>query len=236
MPGHTGGDFIELQTVTGAPNDQVPPGLGRVTHIFHGNRAPEKRVEHGSGPVPPPRGRRSSACPEGSDTDQCTTNSWSGNYWSVLPVAWSLNDTATNSQGSTAFDFEAAFNPASDTWVNDPNSSFDAGYTGGTERAASSFAKGPSFRRMDAHNDVDFGQLKGDLSGAIAVVIYWYVTSTGEIVEADMRLNQDYPWTTNTTSSPDTVIGETDYYDVRSIVTHEFGHFFAGLDDLCDDD
>jgi len=218
----------------GPPNgresdDEVPAGFTRVTHIFFDDRAAERTVEHGPGNVPPPRKREGSACPEGGGTDQCTTNSWSGNSWgsASLPVEWSLNLQDANSPGT----FEGAFEAASDTWENDPNSSFDATYLGQTSRSGSSFRGGPSFQRMDGNNDIDFGDLGGRYGNAIAMVIYWYSTASGEILEADMRFNKDYPWTTN-----DTDPGDSCCYDVLNIAVHEFGHFHAGLTDQVDAD
>ena len=219
----------------------VPPGFTRVTHIFHGNQPAERIVEHGPGRVPPPRAQDGTACPEGGGTDQCTTNSWSGNNWFTLPVEWSLNlqdadpsETETDSEAA----FEAAFIAASDTWENDSGSAFDATYLGRTTRKASSVSGGPSFLRMDGSNDIDFGNLGGRYGNAIAVVIYWYFTDTGEIVEADMRMNQDYPWTANVgfAGDPDTSTGNACCFDAQNIATHEFGHFHAGLIDLTDND
>lgn len=222
------------------PSDSgVPPGLTRVTHIFYGNRAPQKIVQHGPGNVPPPRRQEGSVCPdpEQDGTDQCATNSWSGSKWFVVPVEWSLNlqDADTSqAEGDSPSAFEAAFGAGSDTWENDANS-FDATYLGTTGREASSFTGGPSWKRMDGYNDVDFGDLDR-YTNAIAVVIYWYYTDSGEIVEADMRMNKDYSWTANGgfIEHPDTTEGNDCCFDVQNIATHEFGHFHAGLNDLYD--
>ena len=226
---------------TGSSGGNVPPGLTRVSHIFHGDRASEKIVEHGPGTVPPPRRQDGSACPSGGGTDQCTTSSWGGTKWSTLPVEWSLNlqdanTTRTETDSPTAF--ETAFIAGSDAWENDPDSSFDATYLGTTNRKASSFAGGPSWKKMDGYNIVDYGDLGGQYGNAIAVVIYWYYTDTGEMVEADMRMNKDYAWTANVgfSGDPDTQAGNACCFDVQNIAGHEFGHCYAGLTDLYDAD
>ena len=211
-----------------------------MTRIFCGDRAAEEIVECGPEAVRP-RPQEGTACPEDGGTDQCPTNSWSGNKWFTLPVEWSLNLQGANTsrtETDSPAAFRAAFEASSDTWENDPNSSFDATFLGATTRKASSFSGGPSFLRMDDHNDIDFGDLGGRYGNAIAVVIYWYSTSTGEIVEADMRMNKDYPWTANVNFSgnPDTSTGNSCCFDVQDIAIHEFGHFHAGLNDLSDDD
>ena len=157
----------------------------------------------------------------------------------VCPPCWmepepsNANYSGTN---DTAADYQAAFVTASDTWERSDNS-FDATYLGPTTRKASSFGNGPSFMRMDNNNDVDFGNLN-KYSGAIAVVLYWYYSSTGEIVEADMRMNEDYPWTANVgfNGNPDTSTGNTCCYEYNNIGIHEFGHFHSGLNDLYDVD
>ena len=211
----------------------MPAGFSRVTHILHRGRGSEKIVDHGPGELPPPRPGQGSACPNGDSSDQCDTNSWDGQKWFVLPVEWSLNlaGSPTDPEG-----FEAAFEASSKTWEDDPTSSFTQSYLGLTDLTASSFTNGPSSRRMDGANVAEFGDLSR-YSNAIAVVIYWYFTSTGEIVEADMRLNAAYPWTANTgIVEPDSETGDPCCFDVRNIVTHEFGHFHAGLNDQYDPD
>ncbi len=232
-------------TIAAGPpsSDDVPPGLTRVTHVFHGARASERFVEHGKGNVPPRR-QDAANCPEGGGTDQCTTDSYIGNKWFLGPgesVEWYLNLQDANTSraaGDNPDSFEAAFIAASDTWENAPNSSFDAEYLGRTALKASSFRGGPSSKRMDGYNVVEFGDLGGRYGNAIAVVIYWYLTGTGEIVEADKRMNKDYAWTTNAffQGDPDTDVGNGCCYDVQSISVHEFGHFHAGLTDLYDAD
>jgi hypothetical protein len=61
------------------------------------------------------------------------------------------------------------------------------------------------------------------------------------MVEADMRFNQDFPWSSNggpdgpdAIADPDITPGLAGFFDVQGIATHEGGHFVAGLTDIYD--
>ncbi len=132
--------------------------------------------------------------------------------------------------------FEEAVKAGSQVWEDDPDSDFDGEYIDTTVMQASG-AK-PS-RQMDGFNVVDWGRTKHLGSRVIAVVVYWYYTASGEIVEADMRFNEDLSWSSNGGPSvipdPDSTTGDPNAFDVQNIATHEFGHFNAGLKDLSDE-
>jgi len=82
----------------------------------------------------------------------------------------------------------------------------------------------------DRRNVVTWGRLR---KGVVAVTYLWYLTDTGELVDADIVFNSYYRWGID----PD---GEgSDYqltgaFDLQDIATHEVGHF-TGLDDLYND-
>ncbi len=67
--------------------------------------------------------------------------------------------------------------------------------------------------------------------GVVAYAVIWYISSTGEIVDADIVLNSYYKW-----GIADGDEGTSDLaskFDIRDIVTHESGHW-SGLDDIYD--
>ena len=90
------------------------------------------------------------------------------------------------------------------TWTNVSTSSFTF-YYGGT---TTSTAHGTN----DGTNIVTFGGLG---SGILAENSYWYYTSTGYLVDSDIKFNTNYPWGTT---------GSASVYDIQNIGTHEHGH------------
>lgn len=57
-------------------------------------------------------------------------------------------------------------------------------------------------------------------NGTLACAYYWYTTSNGHFVEADIMINYSYAWNHTCASAS---------FDLRSVVLHEFGHVL-GLD------
>ncbi len=208
----------------------VPPGLTRVT-IIHGIDETRTEIDHGPGVVPPPKKQESFQCTSGEYTDQCNTNSFNGKKWFSLPLSYSVNLEDANDEN-----FLAAINAGIQTWEDDPNSSFDAEFLGTTGKISST---AQPRAKMDGSNVVDWGSTKHFGGTVIAVVVYFYFTSTGEMVEADMRFNKDLPWSSNggpgAISDPDSTTGLSGFFDVQNIAIHEGGHFVAGLKDLKDD-
>ncbi len=209
----------------------VPPGLTRVT-IIHGIDETRTEIDHGPGVVPPPKKQESFQCTSGANTDLCNTNSFNGKKWFSLPLSYSVNLEDASDDGN----FLAAVNAGIQTWEDDPNSSFDGEFLGETTEISST---AQPRARMDGSNVVDWGSTKHFGGTVIAVVVYFYFTSTGEMVEADMRFNEDLPWSSNggpgAISDPDSTTGLSGFFDVQNIATHEGGHFVAGLKDLIDD-
>jgi len=78
-----------------------------------------------------------------------------------------------------------------------------------TENAAS----GPGVILWDG-NTVQWGTIDGS-GGIIGVTYYWYWTNTKEMVEFDIILDKDEPWSLD--EAPGT-------FDVQNIATHEVGH------------
>ena len=208
----------------------VPPGLTRVT-IIHGIDGTRTEIDHGPGVVPPPKKQESFQCTSGANTDQCDTNSFNGKKWFSLPLSYSVNLEDASDDGN----FLAAVNVGIQTWEDDLNSSFDAEFLGETGKISST---AQPRAKMDGSNVIDWGSTKHFGGTVIAVVVFFYFTSTGEMVEADMRFNKDLSWSSNggpgAISDPDNTTGLSGFFDVQNIATHEGGHYVSGLKDLKD--
>ena len=98
------------------------------------------------------------------------------------------------------------------TWTSVSTSSFTFINGGSTSSTA--------WGEKDGKNIVCFGSMGS--TGTLAANYKWYYTSTGKIVDSDIKFNTDYPLKTD---------GSADAYDVQNNATHEFGHSLS-LDDL----
>ena len=209
----------------------VPPGLTRVT-IIHGIDGTRTEIDHGPGVVPPPKKQESFQCTSGANTDQCDTNSFNGKKWFSLPLSYSVNLEDASDDGN----FLEAVKAGIQTWEDDLNSSFDAEFLGETGKISST---AQPRAKMDGSNVIDWGSTKHFGGTVIAVVVFFYFTSTGEMVEADMRFNKNLSWSSNggpgAISDPDNTTGLSGFFDVQNIATHEGGHYVSGLKDLKDD-
>lgn len=209
--------------------EDVPPGLTRVT-IIHGIDENRIEIDHGPGKVPPPFQKQESfECTNGAGTDECDTNTWRGHQWPNLPVEYSVNLAKS---GDDVYNL-AAVNAGIQTWEDDPDSSFDATFLGTSNKKTSTTEPRG---RMDGSNVIGWGSTSHFGVNIIAVVSWFYYTSTGNIVEADMRFNKDLAWSTNggpdAIDNPDSTLGDPNSFDLQAIATHEGGHFVAGLIDI----
>ena len=198
-------------------NGTIPPGFSKVTFIHTADGPPEVAVEHASDAGAPPFSSGTApACSDGATdgTDQCDSFSWSGQYWPGAAVTYNVNLNDSGDDGG----FLAAVQASAQTWAADADSDFDFTFGGTTGRKASSLKN-----RMDGYNDVTWESLS-KYRNPIAVTIFWYYTSTGVVVEADLINNKNYAWATD---------GDASAYDVQNIGTHEFGHYLV-LRDLYD--
>jgi len=205
----------------------VPPGLSRVT-IIHGIDEIRKEIAHGPGVVPSLDKQESFACVD-PDPDLCDTISFDGKKWFTLPLDYLVNIKRSGDDGN----FLAAVNQGIQTWEDDTGSSFVGSFLGTTNKKAS---LADFVSKSDGVNVVDWGRTAHFGGSVIAVVSFLFFTGSGEMVEADMRFNQDLSWCSNIgfIGDPDSSVGDTTCYDVQNIATHEGGHFVAGLDDLPD--
>jgi hypothetical protein len=80
----------------------------------------------------------------------------------------------------------------------------------------------------DYKNVITWGRAQ---PGVIAYTVIWYLSDTGEIVDADMVLNSYYKW--GIADGNEATVDFTNKFDIRDIVAHESGHW-CGLDDLYD--
>lgn len=126
--------------------------------------------------------------------------------WNTNSVTYYINTSGGPSDSLSAIYY------AMSTWTSVSSSNFTFVYGGTT----TSTAHGSN----DGYNITDFGG--GLESGTIAENAVWYNSSTGSILDSDIRFNTSYAW--NTTGSAGAM-------DVQNIATHEFGHSLL-LDDL----
>jgi len=215
---------IPIHVIEKFNQQDVPPGLTRVT-IIHGIDEIRKEIAHGPGVVPSLDKQESFACTD-PDPDLCDTNSFNEIKWFTLPLEYFVNLKRSGDDDN----FLAAVNQGIQTWEDDTSSSFVGSFLGTTNKKAS---LADFVSKRDGVNVIDWGRTAHFGGGVIAVVSFLFVNASGEMVEADMRFNQDFSWCSNFgLGDPDMVPGDATCYDVQNIATHEGGHFVAGLDDL----
>jgi len=80
----------------------------------------------------------------------------------------------------------------------------------------------------DYKNVITWGRAQ---AGVIAYAVIWYISGTGEIVDADIVLNSYYKCgIADGNEATSDLVGK---FDIMNIVTHESGHW-SGLDDIYD--
>lgn len=123
--------------------------------------------------------------------------------WPSKQAAYLISET--NGPAGSATAIIAGMN----TW-NAAGSSFNFIYAGSHS--------GAPYGEYDGQNICDFGPLS---SGTIAMNTIWYNSTTGEILDADIRFNTNYGWT---------IGGSASTFDVQNIATHELGHTLSLAD------
>jgi len=217
---------IPIHVIEKFNQQDVPPGLTRVT-IIHGIDEIRKEIAHGPGVVPSLDKQESFTC--NPNLDLCDTISDDGKQWPTLPLEYLVNLKRSGDDGN----FLEAVNQGIQTWEVDPDSSFVGSFLGTTNKKASLADFMP---KIDGLNVIDWGRTAHFGGGVIAVVSFFFVTNSGDMIEADMRFNQDFSWCSNVgLGDPDVDGGDTTCFDVQNIATHEGGHFVAGFNDLSED-
>ncbi len=147
-------------------------------------------------------------CPESRAYEVAKTNDGAEIKWSFNNVTYYINPSGGPSGTTTAF--LAAFQ----AWSDVDLSSFTFLFGGETSNSA--------FGINDGINILCFGPMGS--SGVLGQNITWYYTSTGEIIDSDIKFNSDVPYNTD---------GSLNDYDVQNVATHELGHSLS-LSDLYD--
>lgn len=109
-----------------------------------------------------------------------------------------------------------------DYWVN-PQTTYETDFTvngDGNTVCAGYFG-------TDGVSTIDGGDITKPGSDPVALTCTWTATGSGNILEADVRLNtHDY----NFTMTPNAASCNNSAYDLRSVLTHELGHAFGMAD------
>ena len=134
--------------------------------------------------------------------------SYSGNRWSGTSVNYYINSSFASSVRTSMRSADATWDAAGS------GSPFRFYYQSTTSRNPNVWAGS-----CDAHNDVGYYN-----NGNTGVPAATYTDSSGSgstIVENDTTFNTYYSWSTS---------GASGSFDVRSVMTHEFGHWLRLLD------
>ena len=190
-----------------------PPDIGKIIFVHYPKGEPAK------GGIPGP--------PQDKPGDDGKTGKlwykYSGIHWadSDIPVPYVVNLANSGDDGSFLNGINAAFQ----MWEDDSESYIDFNHSGFFTGIPSSFI-GDGI--VNESNEVGWVSLSAEYPNAIAVTAIWRNILTLEIVEVDMAMNSDLPWSQailDLGQDPDTVTGNTNAYDVQNIVTHEAGHW-----------
>jgi hypothetical protein len=146
-------------------------------------------------------------------TDEGITVQWNDTVAGSVSYCINLDGTTQDLCGDDEFTtFKDCFN----TWNSIPTSRAQALYSGTTD--VNTYERDGINALLFVSNDPEVQE------PTLASTIYWYWMSDGEIIEADIVFNDDVRWTTDPA-----ICGGDTVYDLRSVATHEIGHFF-GLD------
>ena len=131
-----------------------------------------------------------------------------GLFWNVLPVVQYYNPAGESVAGAGSI-----VTATQSTWSSVQGSTYRITSGGTSSRCPSLVRECPGRQIFDGFNDVGWSRLSGSVLG-----VTWYSTS---IDEADIAINQRFPWTAGCTQVAGT-------FDLQTVVLHENGHV-AGL-------
>lgn len=133
---------------------------------------------------------------------------WEG---SSMPIPYLVNaDGSGNSFADVAGAVEASF----DGWQRAASGEIRFQLSGSTSETVSG---------QDEQNTVTWTDLEDDVLGQVSI---FFQSSSGRIFEADIELNDDFPWAVLPAGEVDPSDPRA---DIQATVTHEAGHFL-GLD------
>lgn len=130
--------------------------------------------------------------------ETCKTSGGVDIKWNAADATYLVNTSKGPSESLSAIQ------DAMQTWTDVPTSNFTFIYGGATKKKTHGI--------NDGKNIVTFGQLS---AGTVAENSFWYYTTSGEIIDSDVRFNTYYEWSTT---------GSADAFDVQNVSTHEHGH------------
>ena len=125
--------------------------------------------------------------------------------WAQLPVRYFVTDRGAPGAGAT--DLDAALTRAFRSWQD-------------VDRATITFERGGFTGSLPFEPDgvTVIGFLsRPDLERTLGATAYTYDTRSGALVEADIFLNSEFPWSVATG-------GEAGRFDLESVALHEIGH------------
>ena len=146
---------------------------------------------------------------------------WKTDSTGKLVLKWKYNDEGRRKLRAPAGLLESALKSGMAEWER-WNSNVDFAYFGTT--AALFGAKGSNGSCDDGTNVIGWSRLE---PGVIAEVMTCVDKTGRRVVDADLALNVTFHWE-DIQDEPES----RHSYDIRSIVTHELGHYAAALGDL----